>query len=555
MARKSLATIVNSRRREAGGDPTVRYLEIQIAVWAEDRNGKRTSRHLGRAGGVWDRRAKAYDPRRPARPVSVSVHPGQIEAVAFFFTWLAAHISGAARAADEAVYSLLLAGGQRSGKTWIGVLMCVLYAITVPGAIVWIVSPTEKDHEEIEDLLRRLLVADWYTSLGAPRYLYSLANGSKIVLRSGSEPEKLKKGDADLILINEAQQQDERAFVISRGRIAAASGLVICAANPPTRPLGQWVGAFATDAQAGRRAARYFHLDPMDNPHIDVKPLLALQNEIDEHTFNVEIRGMFLGLQNAVLYNWSRLENERPAPVLGDISREFLRHHEGRDFDRAIAVDVQKHPHMASAEFRFFQNPATAGLDVATRMQWALMWATREHFLRGADEEELASAWLLAGYDPERTLIICDASGAWQFAQRDPLEAAKLRETVKGRGSFDVFRAMGFRHVVKPDRLMEKNPDVIERCRATTARIATKVPGPYGQRFLFADPACRELTKAIRNWPTSSKGAPDRTSDYAHGGDVVTYAVQRFYARRTRPSGVEVKILERHDPGNSMKGW
>jgi hypothetical protein len=308
-------------------------------------------------------------------------------------------------------------------------------------------------------------------------------------------------------------------------------------------------------AQAGGRQARYFHLSPMDNPHIDLAPLLALAKEIDPHTFDVEILGKFLGSQNAVLYNWNRIENERPTPHFGDVTTEFLRWAEGRDFDRVVAVDVQRLPHMASAEFRWFQNPATAGLDLDTRMQWALMWATSEAFLKGADEEELASTWLLAGWNPARTLIVCDASGAWQFAKRDPLEVAQLREQVKGRGSFDVFRKMGFVHVVKPDRAMEKNPDVIERCRATTARISTKVPGPFGQRFLFADPSCRELTKAIRNWPTR-RGAPDRSSEFAHGGDVATYAVQRFYARRNGPEMPQVKILApQGSGGNSTEGW
>ncbi len=553
MARRSLQALALDRRAEAGGDRRLRCVDLVVDVWAEDRSGNRTRQHLGRVGGRWDRRLKRYV--KPASAIALGAHPGQLDAISFFLEWLREHVAGTKRPPDQRVYSLLLAGGQRSGKTWIGVLMVVLYAIAIPGAIAWIVCPSEKDFEEIEDLLRAILPRRWYSVLGSPHFRWRTPNGSKIVLRSGNVPEKLKKGDADLILINEAQQQHERVFAIARGRIAAASGLVICAANPPTKSIGQWVGEFAVEAQAGQRQARYYHMDPMDNPHIDLGPLLALQKEVDEHTFNVEIRGMFLGAQNAVLYNWSRTENERPTPATGEITREVLRHFEGREFDRAVAVDVQRLPHMASAEFRFFVNPLTAGHPPPVRMQWCLMWATSDCFLKGADEEELAQAWLTAGWDPARTLVICDASGAWQFAQRDPLKVKELRQKVSGRGSFDVFRKMGFIHVVKPDRAMEKNPDVVERCRAATSRVSTKVPGPFGQRFLFSDPRCKDLNKSIRNWPIKH-GVPDRVSVFSHGGDVLTYAVQRFYPRRLTPAELpQVAVLKRLDSGDRMRGW
>lgn len=124
---------------------------------------------------------------------------------------------------------------------------------------------------------------------------------------------------------------------------------------------------------------------------------------------------------------------------------------------------------------------------------------------------------------------------------------------MKGRGSFDVFRRLGFT-VVKPDRSMEKNPDVIERVRATTTRICTAVPNAWGQRFLFVDPRCREICKGIRNWPTKG-GLPMRTSQWSHAGDVVTYAVQRFFARRTSHSTTEVTVLKRYDGGDRMRGW
>lgn len=523
---------------------------MMLDVYAEDDTGARTDL-LVRVGGRWDRRTKEWVGEGRRR--SLAVHPGQIAFFVWFVAWLGAYLAGELTEDEKRIYSALLGGGQRSGKTWVGVLACVIFAVAVPGSIVWIVSPTDGGHEEVEDLLRAIMPTSWYTSLGAPHWRYRLANGSKIVLRSGHKPEGLKKGDADFILINEAQQQAEKVFAICRARIAAAGGLCLIAANPPDQPQGQWVGDFASEAKEGLRQALYFPLNPLDNPHIDKGPLLAMRKEFDEHTFRQEVLGEFLGARNAVLHNWNRTENEAAPPEHAvDITAEVLKKLEGREFDRVVAVDVQKHPHMASAEFKFYEDPALRALP--GRLEWPWMWAVSEFFLKGADEEALAIAWLEADWDPDRTLVICDASGAWQFAERDPTKLKDLREKVQGRGSFDVFRRMGFRHVVKPDRAMEKNPDILERVRATTSRICTAVPNERGQRFLFSHPRCRELNKSIRNWPTKG-GQPMRGGQWAHGGDVVTYAVQRFFPRRTPHGSTEVKVIKRHEGAARMKGW
>lgn len=551
MPRKSLADLIEARRGEADRDSSDRYVELQLDVYSENAAGERTSQHLSRVGGLWDRRAKAYV-QDASRRRSLAVHPGQQPFFEWFDAWLGVYLAGELVDSEDRTYSALLGGGQRSGKTWVGVLACVLFAIAVPGSIVWIVSPTDKDHEEVEDLLRSIMPAAWYIALGSPHWRYRLPNGSKIVLRSSHKPETLKKGDADFILVNEAQQQAEKAFAICRARIAAAGGLVLVAANPPDQPIGQWVGDFAADAQANLRQAKYFALDPFDNPHIDKGPLLAMAKEFDPHTFDTEVRGLFLGQKNAVIHNWSRTQNElAPPPNARDITAEVTKHFEGRDYDRVVSVDVQRHPHMASLEWRFFENPAAT--IAPARIDWCWMWGVGEHYLKGADEEALAQAWLESGWDPARTLVVCDASAEWQFAERDPTKLQALRERVKGRGSFDVFRRFGFT-VVKPDRSMEKNPDVIERVRATTSRICTAVPNLHGQRFVYVDPRCRETCKAIRNWPTKG-GQPARVSQWAHGGDVFTYGVQRFFPRREARGKIEVKVLKRYEGAARMKGW
>jgi hypothetical protein len=560
MPRKSLTELIEARRGEDDPGSSERFVGLQVDVYAEDADGKRTDERLARIGGIWDRRRKDWGAVDASGAVVawevpearvISVHPGQLEFFRWWLTWLDAYLRGDEIPEADRIYSVLLGGGMRAGKTWIAVLPCVLFAMAVPGSIVWIVSPTDKDHEEIEDLLRAIMPAGWFSALGAPWFRYRLPNGSKIVLRSSHRPEALKKGDADFVLINEAQQQPEKTLAICRARIAAAGGQVLVAANPPDQPQGQWVGDFAADAQAGLRQAKFFHLDPLDNPHIDKGPLLAMRAEFDEHTFDTEVRGLFLGAKNAVIYNWSRTENEIAPPASGDITAEVTQHFEGRPYDRVVSVDVQRHPFMASCEWRFYENPrAQIG---PARIAWCWMWGVSELFLKGADEEALAVAWLESGWNPDRTLVVCDASAEWQFAERDPARLKALRDRVKGRGSFDIFRRYGFT-VVKPDRSMEKNPEVLERVRATTSRIKTAVPNEHGQHFYFVSPVCRETARAIRNW-SNKNGLPMRVSQWAHGGDVATYPVQRFFPRRDERVTTEVEVVKRFEGSSKMRGW
>ncbi len=548
MPRRSRDEEVDRRLAEEQGGA---FDEMQVVVLAADADGNPTDELLCNVGGRWDEREKRYD--GPAESARVfTIHPGQIEAFRWFFAWLSTCMSGAVQPAAERIYSILLAGGVRSGKTVDACLMAVAYAVARSGSIVWIVCPSDRRYEEVQAILTEdIMPGRWYTDLGAPWFRYDLINGSKIVLRSGHIPGALKNGDCDFLVINEAQQQSERVFAISRGRIAAGSGLVVCVANPPDAPIGSWVGDFAADAQAGRRQAKYFHISPLENPYIDRESLLEMKNEVDDRTFRAEVMGDFLEAAGTVFYGWDRVHNEVVPPATGEITRDFLRVREGGDFDRAVGVDMQRLPHMASVELRFWENPlAPKGDD---RFQWALGWFTSEITIEAADEFDLCQAWLDAGWDPDRTLVIADASGDYQFTQRDPFKVAKLRELTGGRGSFAAFRKMGFVHVRKPDRDLEKNPDVIERCRAMSSRISTKARGPFGQRFLFSDPANRELNKAIRTWPTKG-GTPWRTHQHAHRCDAASYVVNRMWPRRA-VGEVDIRVVSKPDGRRRMTGW
>jgi hypothetical protein len=506
---------------------------------------KETDELLLTAGGRWDRRRKSYIPAAERLGVEVLLNPAQTEAVEWFDGWLDDHTAGRDLPDEDRIFSVVLSGGQRGGKTYVGVrVFPIAYALDKPGSYTWIVCPSKDDFEEVEDYIEQLIPKAWYTKKTFKSVRrYNLANGSRIVLRSAHNPESLKKGRCDLIVMNEAQQMAEKAFAICRARIADKGGLVVGCANPPDKPIGEWVGDWVAEAESGERQAIHFYFDPFRNPDIDHAALRALAKELDPRTYEIEVLGLFLSVGDTVLYNWDRLKNEvtleQLAKRLGvdelrDITREVTKQLEGRAFDRVVGVDVQLHPHMASVEMRFFENPLaplSAGGDAWWK--WSLAVLTDEVVLDRADEFDLVAGWKEKGWDPEETLIVCDASAKWQFGERDPKKVAALRKMVKGRGSWSIFRAGGFGHIRNPDRGQESNPDVTERCRATTARICTKEAGRYGQRFLFSLPSCKRTNRAIRGWP-NKHGRPARRSRHAHLGDAVTYGVGRCYTRRPK---------------------
>src|SRR5262249_40521404 len=102
----------------------------------------------------------------------------------------------------------------------------------------------------------------------------------------------------------------------------------------------------------------------------------------------------------------------------------------------------------------------------------------------------------------------------------------------KGRGSFDILRSLGWAFIYKPDRTMEKNPDIVERVKVGNAQMKDA----NGKRRLFSAPTNLLLNQAIKLWENRS-GVPYRKSKYAHLCDGLTYALWRLFPRRRSPGG------------------
>lgn len=536
MPRNPTSKLVQSQLDE-DARRAARFVDLQID-WVRYKSGT----PIARFGGLWDRLRKDFagDAKRSR---VIEVHAQQIAAIELFDKWLDEHLRGGAPATDRireiiegdleldvetgeglGLSELFLSGGRRSGKTTVMEGILNSYAIAVPGAIVWTVVPSEPFHVEPKEVIEALLPRDWYEYNGWPQFTFYMVNGSQHVIRSGHKPTALKKGKANLVGVNEAQQIPEASYRNARGAVIDDGGFVMSALNPPTLgDVGMWTAdAVAQIAKNERPGGEHIFIDPLDNPHIDVRKLLAMRSGMTAHDWETQIRGRFLSLPDAVLYTWDQVENQRRAPDFGRITREFLTAHEGdrAEWDKIVVVDVQSFPWVACAIADVYRDPRAANDPYA-----GLLWIVDEVAIARGDEVDACEELKGKGLRGDRTLVIMDASCWWQQMERDLL---RQRPDYKGKGSADIFRAHGFPHVVRPDRNMKRNPDVFERIRATNATIRPA----DGVRGLYIDAdRCPNAAESARKW-RMVKNKPSRDAKAAHFGDCLGYLVWRFFPRR-----------------------
>ena len=572
------------RRMRAGVDVDLVEMRFDIIVCDCERCAPRL-RKLHRepgelllsAGGLWNRRLNEWEDTVDACQggVVMRVHPGQIPATEWWAKWLGAHAyrrenppvleldeAGEEIDPDEiatdgsgvnplTVYSALLSGGRRGGKTfWAGAGAVVSYAVQFPESIIWALSPARGKDDTKPDEIRRYVAPMLHPSWIRRQTIatgWELITGANIMLKSAhasADPDAIKEGKANLVWMNEAQKMAKRVYIVARGAISDQSGLVLCCANPPVEAKDQqWVADFAADTDAGKRASVHLPFDPMENPHIDRRALRTMMSEVDERTFDIEVRGIFRAAADAVAYNWSRVHNEqpmpRPEPIAGggqkpcprtglvDVTAEYLRSIDLYDgITNLFGLDFQVHPHMGGPAYRLYCYPGQV-----PNHDTVILWGVDEVVIEG-DEVEWSTAAKGRGYDPLVTLLVGDGTGEYQHSRRRTTDSPPPEW--KGRGSFDILRGEGWMNIVRPDpKIHRNNPHVVDRARAMTSLIQT---ADKKRRRLILDPdRCPKTCKSIREWPTVH-GKPSRTHEAAHLGDGASYPIVRLFPRLMRSS-------------------
>lgn len=581
---------------EADGDDGQRYVDLGVSLRlcdteADERGNARwlveTDEELLVVGGRWDRRAKDWE-SGPSRLVDLRLHRGQEESARWIAEWIrrmaigkkGAHwrdpmpggtpkveTDGPAIAATQLLlgntnaqqgrdFALLLIGGRRSGKSHMSLVALVLYAVMTAGSLIWAISPTQPRTDELQQALFALMPPRWYrfhrgNSKEPPHF--TLVNGSRIMLVSGHKSEALKNGKCDLALYNEAQNMSVDGFAQLHGAIGDSGGLVILAANPPSKPIGRWVEELFDLSRAGKTFTQTFQLTPRKNPFIDLDALAAMaRNILDPITFRREVLGEMLPIGDIVFHCWSSTDSVKlPPPEFVDVTAEVTKRVLGRAFGDVLGMDFQHDPANAVAVYRFFRDPD--GPDEI--IPWIVdeVWCEDSNELELLDELERKPRWQLGGArdsatyrgwvepgddaaKPVHCAVVMDASAWWQDSQHT------------GKQSDRMLRSRNWKYLYQPQpwrrddgAMYRNNPPIVERCKVTNARLLNAA----GVRRMFVAPHCTGIIRAMKNWPNNKTGVPDRRSEFAHLCDAVSYVIYRFFAKLKPQGGSKYQPLNR----------
>lgn len=493
----------------SGGDD--RFVDLRIRMTEAGAGGAT----ILDVGGRWDRSAVTWAGDGDSEIVW-RLQPAQYEAAWWFRDWFNAHMADERLAGpDGDVYTLLFLGGRGAGKSDLGVRLGAILGTAIQGSWIWFSAPTDERHYELQQYLRTIIPSSWYHERASQGFFH-LWNRTDLRLLSGWDPARLKQGRVDYFLVNEGQEFPFAAYKKIRPRLADTSGLGVIAANPPDSEKGDWILRFHERAKAGKLpGVKLFEFDRRKNFYLDQRALEVLRPEFGDDDYAREIDGEMRPFGDRVFYSWSDVTdvgNIRPVPEIGDVTRQWCRRKLKREHEHVVSLDFQMSPYMAAVEARFF-----ASSDPNDPFSWFTNALTSE----GA-EEELSDALYGAGYHPDTTGLICDASGWWQDAER-----------TKGQGSIDILKRCGWKFFYRPDPLMKKNPLVTERMKVANARMGYTDP-ETGQviRRAFSSPELLELNHALKFYKRNPKTGKPVGGKRSHLCDSATYILWHFWPRR-----------------------
>ena len=547
---------------EAESEDNRRHVDLAVSLRLcdveEDENGRarwrtETDEELIEIGGRWDRREKRWS--GDARRVRViRVHHGQEQAARWLAEWFARAAIGPkgkhwetpmkhTSVAFRRVWSLLLLGGRRGGKSHLSCVALVMFAVLTPRARVWAISPTQEETDELEQALRGLMPRRWYRFRGggAGKPLqFRLANGARILCLSGHKPRSLKRGRVDFALYNEAQNMYRAGWIQLRGAIADTGGLIVLAANPPDGEIGRWIETLHEQARAKKNLVELYDLSARHNPFVEFQALADMEADLnDPITFAREVEGKMMPIGDIVFHSWSDAESVREPPAhFVDVTAEITKRVLGKAAGYVVGLDFQRQPHMPAVVYKFFKDPDAA--DPAEVIPWLVDECVREDSDEYdlLDELEAMQRWQAGGRkegqtyrgwiepdddkgSPVHCAVVMDASAWWQDGDH-----------TKGKTSDKALRARRWTHLYRPqgDRddgtPVRNNPDIVERCKATNAMLKNKAE----RRRMFSAPHCVRVNRAMKSW-NNKNGTPHRGSDFAHVCDAVSYVIYRFFGR------------------------
>lgn len=459
------------------------------------------------------------------------MNEAQVPIVLAYRRWLEARIAGLPRKL------ILFGGGKRGGgKTYIFTALLLATGIALPGSICFMVSPTLDKRDEIERTIKKRLPATW--RLYQKRELqFVLPTGSVAKNISGEVPESVKRGDAEIVFLNEAQDMQVGVYSMGLGALRTG-GLMFIAANPPQRQRGEWVLEVKDRIQDGTIAGEYVDVDPALNDNVDHATMTQIAvaiRAVDKRAADADSEGLWRPVGDRAYPRWSRhLIGVPPDIGLEDVTAALTGDLFWVAYPFVAGGDFQGRPHQAVAIFKVYFDPATPPPHL-------VYWVVDELIVEGT-ELHLSDAAYEHRYTPDTLLWIPDASGAWQDGPHS-----------KGRTSYELLRDQLWiveppTSIKRPDRSVHaKNPDVEARLGLMYLLME--------QRRFRVHPRCVWTSESAEKCPLGNNryGRRRPYGQHAHIMDACGYPIWRLEPKpgeggNVTPSDVSIVSVGHRSP-------
>ncbi len=397
----------------------------------------------------------------------------------------------------------LAIAGIRGGKTHVGALKMIYYAMTHPcneDETHLVCSPTyQMSRVPVEKIFRLLYDKAVFPVCPLIKYVRSercfilaAADGkvTRITVRSLHDPDKLRGIKALSAWLDEAAYITTYAWEVVLGRLADSAGP--CWVT--TTPAGyNWVYDLYEQARTGDKGIRVVHWASTENVFINQEGISRLAQRFDPRTHKQEVEAKFIRGRGLVYYPFARSKHVKPGRI-----NPALPLWVGQDFNVDPMATVIAQP--------FTTKDGEEGA----------------HVLHVRKDRDSGTYRLVAWLDnfikqhrigKDKVIIYPDAAG-------------NARST-SGKSDFKILRGGGYR-VDAPSR----NPMIKDRVNCVNGLLAP-MGGPHSR--LLIDPSCSELIESLEKqiWkPESDPPTPDKEHGFDHLNDALGYMCWRRWPLR-----------------------
>ncbi len=484
-----------------------RFVDLCV-IWKR----KLTGEVIYKAGGKWDRVNKCWSSDPPTEGRIIELNESQLEPALKAAYWMQEYKAGR----DREYFSLFMFGNRAAGKTWLASVILFTLLIEFPKmdnspSIGWQVSSSHATRDELDRNIQELFPfrGDWYKYVEHPKHEYRFVHGATLVNISADDPDSLKRGRVDFVLINEAQKFPARVTAFGIGRLKDKGGFGVFTSNPPTNKKAEWIYHLWEAYNDAKNKKELFpfefsNLDAKFNENVDQvvsSQIDTVIKIIDPINSMADIEGIIKPIGSRAYFEWDKDKHIKKVPTSGEITDIITYKKEGTKYPFIAGADFQYFPHNAGTVFKVFGTP-----------EKPILWAVDEFIVERSAEDEFLDE-VEEKYEYKEILWIGDASGDFQSASHKK----------DSRDSFAVFKSRRWNILPpRPKRSSSgraaKNPPVEQRMALINKLLKE------GQ--FFVDPSCKRLILALKECqlaPSRYAGVKP-AGEYAHITDSVGYA-------------------------------